>query len=119
MQGGRRVGDGWLRGKDELCHRCLSTAAVCLTVGLRIRSIDGSRGECAALTAALSEMVHEWIRREKKTGFLFTNRAGAMWKSRERSTRKHPSTPILRIPLPESIRLPGSGLPQPDGACGE
>ena len=36
--------------EDELCHRCLSAAAVCLTVGLRIRSIVGSRGECAALT---------------------------------------------------------------------
>jgi len=40
----------WRRGGDELCHRCLSAAAVWSTVGLRIRSIIGSRGECAALT---------------------------------------------------------------------
>ena len=39
----------WKRVGDELCHRCLSAAAVCLTVGLRIGSIVGSRVECAAL----------------------------------------------------------------------
>ena len=49
--------DRWRRAEDELCHRCLSAAAVCLTVGLRIRSIVRSRGECAAFDAAVSESV--------------------------------------------------------------
>jgi len=42
--------DGWKRTEDELCHRCLTAAAVYSTVGLRIKSIVRSREKCAALT---------------------------------------------------------------------
>jgi len=71
---------GWKRREDELCHRCLSSAAVCLTVGLRIRSIIGPREECAALTRQYPRESTITTRREKsekkKHSCLFTNRAG-------------------------------------------
>ena len=72
--------DRWRRAEDGLCHRCLSAAAVCLKVGLRIRSIVGSRVECAALTRQCPkvsdspEVISGKGAREKR--FLFTNRAG-------------------------------------------
>ena len=72
---------GWKRREDELCHRCLSSAAVCLTVGLRIRSIIGPREECAALTRQYPRESTITTRREeseRKKTFLF------VYKSRER-----------------------------------
>ena len=105
--GGRE--DGWRRVEDKLCHRCLSAAAVCLTVGLRIRSIVGSRGECAAFEAAVSGIGGEGGKKlcvqivRMENNILY----------------RHPLTPVLRVSLPEPICLPGSCLPQPDGACGD
>jgi len=67
----------WRRGGDELCHRCLSAAAVWSTVGLRIRSIIGSRGECAALTRRCPGRAGVGSEeREKNKDSVFTNRAG-------------------------------------------
>jgi len=118
--------DRWRGAEDELCHRCLSAAAVCLTVGLRIRSIVGSRGECAALTrqcpkvtdlaetmsgkgARETDFCLQIVLGRRRTGGKNIQYAG---------TYKPPLTPILPVSLPEPVRLPRSRLPQPDGACG-
>ena len=65
--------DGWKRAEDEVCHRCLTAAAVYYTVGLRIRSIIRSRGECAASTRPFPRWSTITTRGEqgKKTDILF------------------------------------------------
>lgn len=115
---------GWKRREDELCHRCLSSAAVCLTVGLRIRSIIGSREECAALTRQHPrESTITTRKRKVREKILVCLQIVLGRRRRKRDNRqytptcKHPLTPILRVSLPEPVRLARSCLPQPDGAC--
>jgi len=83
--------DRWRRAEDELCHRCLSAAAVCLTVGLRIRSIVGSRGECAALTRQCPQAsdLPERSEREKRVFVYKSCWDGVGQEERIYSMRKH------------------------------
>ena len=71
--------------------------------------------------------MHHWTvaggreKRETKDS-SFINCAGTPVNRRKEYTMyAHTQTlvnPILRVPLPESVRLPGRGLPQPDSSCG-
>lgn len=102
----------------------MSPVLVCsgglLDGGLRIRSIVGSRGECAAFDAAASEMVNVDDRlpgrgeseKRKQFFFSFTNRAGtAQKRGKQYTVYEHTLTPILRVSLPEPIRLSRGCLP--------